>query len=115
MSLCPPGGRVGFPSAPGNANVWRDLATVRPTRLLAPPLLWSTLYDQYQAQIQASVPTEGRTKAEAKAKISANAAVGGRAAALVTGGAPTSHEVLRFMRNVLDGHVQESYGATEED
>ena len=39
--------------------------------------------------------------------------LGGRTRTIVTGGAPTSPEVLRFLNRCFDCHIRESYGATE--
>ena len=39
--------------------------------------------------------------------------LGGRTRTIVTGGAPTSPEVIRFLRRCFDCLIRESYGATE--
>ena len=39
--------------------------------------------------------------------------LGGRTREIVTGGAPTSPEVLKFLNRCFDCHIRESYGATE--
>jgi fatty acid CoA ligase FadD9 len=130
------GGRVGIcrygSDSSGIADLIEDIETLRPTLLLAPPRIWNGLYAQFLQQVDARVlaalsSSSSEQKATDRdaieAKISdellttvASCTLGGRIRAINTGAAPTSSEVMQFMRHAWAHQgigVSEGYGATE--
>lgn len=92
-----------------------DLLELKPTILLAVPLLAEKLYARIESKIQKSFVASGLMKFNLSRKIVVRKIMegfGGRMRLIGIGGAPTSHETLKgFMGMGLD--ILEGYGITE--
>jgi len=91
--------------APGDASLLiESIALARPTTVSSTPSLWNKLYDMFQeelAQKNLTVPMEDfetrRDNFDATLEKFGDV-LGNRVTTLVTGGAPTSPEVIVWMR-----------------
>ncbi|KAH3743234.1 AMP-binding protein [Pelomyxa schiedti] len=104
------GGRIVFtPHAP---SVLDTTAIVRPTTLVAVPLLCHTIHELYRSLKQSYVGDKAEGKVAARKQIR-NRALGGRVCSVKVSSAPVTDNLLRFLRKVLKIPVNEGYGTTE--
>ncbi len=92
-----------------------DMLELKPTILLAVPLLAEKLYQRIESKIKKSFIATGMMKFGVSRKILSKKILerfGGRLRILGIGGAPTSHETLKGFRSMGLG-VLEGYGITE--
>ncbi|KAK5578657.1 hypothetical protein RB653_008330 [Dictyostelium firmibasis] len=110
------GGRVAIYS--GDMNLlFDDLALVRPHSFWAVPRFWNLLYTQFESdlkQYMSDNPKIDERTATLHCYKGIRKLLGERINNLVTGGAPTAPEVLKFMRDCWkDINISNSYGLTE--
>jgi fatty acid CoA ligase FadD9 len=102
------GGRVGFVRR--GAELFHDLALLRPTLFDVPPVVWNTLYGEYRRALDR--PDLDRAEVAA-IRDRFRGALGGRVAFLATGGAPSDAGVRRAMEGLFGIPMAEGYGTTE--
>jgi fatty acid CoA ligase FadD9 len=98
------GGTIGF--ARGGASLLDELRAFGPTTIGTVPRVYELLYATYQRR--------ARSEGEDRALAEARAAFGPNLLAISVGSAPSSPDVLAFMRRCFsDIWVSEGYGSTE--
>ncbi len=102
------GGRVGF--ARRGAALFADLRSIRPTVFDAPPLIWNALCSEYRRALRDLDPTP---RAVAALRRRLRSKLGGRLAAVATGGASSDPAVRQTMEAIFGVAMTESYGTTE--
>ncbi|KAN0024818.1 hypothetical protein ACTFIV_009227 [Dictyostelium citrinum] len=110
------GGRVAIYS--GDMNLlFDDLALVRPHSFWAVPRFWNLLFTQFKSdlkQYMSENPQLDERTATLYCYKGIRKLLGDRINNLVTGGAPTAPEVLKFMNDCWrDINISNSYGLTE--
>jgi fatty acid CoA ligase FadD9 len=92
-----------------------DLALVRPTQLDFVPRIWDIVYGEFQSEVnrrladgEDSVDLEVNVMADQRQRV-----LGGRYFAALSGSAPISPEMKRFVEELTDLHVVNAYGSTE--
>ncbi|KAM9958622.1 hypothetical protein ACTFIW_012211 [Dictyostelium discoideum] len=110
------GGRVAIYS--GDMNLlFEDLALVRPHSFWAVPRFWNLLFTQFKSdlkQYMSENPQLDERTATLYCYKGIRKLLGDRINNLVTGGAPTANEVLKFMSDCWkDINISNSYGLTE--
>jgi thioester reductase-like protein len=129
------------------AQIFSDLAEVRPHQMNATPAFWNKIYAEFKAKYElrtahlkkSSKAPSARERDTEKERLALNGLgeredeelemerrrirkevlksfsglLGGRCVRIVTGGAPTSEEVISFLWDCFNCRVAESYGTTE--
>eukprot|EP01087_Luapelamoeba_hula_P009316 TRINITY_DN2401_c3_g1_i1.p1 TRINITY_DN2401_c3_g1~~TRINITY_DN2401_c3_g1_i1.p1 ORF type:complete len:1378 (-),score=265.91 TRINITY_DN2401_c3_g1_i1:206-4339(-) len=101
-----------------------DMRTLRPTMLGAPPRFYNMLYEQYERLVldaeKSLSPTLDPAERHKEYKrirkrmlVQIRDMVGGRVQEITTGSAPTSGEVMEFLKICFGLSVGEGYGITE--
>eukprot|EP00051_Salpingoeca_urceolata_P015131 m.193977 g.193977 ORF g.193977 m.193977 type:complete len:583 (+) comp18299_c0_seq4:4117-5865(+) len=87
--------------------LFKQIAALAPVGLACPPRIWSGLLAWYKSQL-----AQGQAEQDVRRQL--DSMFGQRITSLFTGGAPTSAEVVRWVRSCFP-HVEfhDSYGATE--
>ncbi|EGC30425.1 hypothetical protein DICPUDRAFT_157845 [Dictyostelium purpureum] len=110
------GSRVGIYSGSMD-TLFDDISQIRPHSFWAVPRFWNLLYSQYKNDLKEYTklnPNEPLPLAKLHCQKQIKALLGNRIKTLVTGGAPTSKEVLTFLNSVWkDINISNSYGLTE--
>ncbi|WIM88522.1 carboxylic acid reductase [Candidatus Mycobacterium wuenschmannii] len=109
------GGTVYFAAKSDLSTLLEDLRLVRPTELNFVPRIWEMLFSEYQSET-------GRRTAEGVDQETAESQVltelrqdllGGRFIFAMTGSAPISPELRRWVEALLEIHLVDGYGSTE--
>ncbi|MFZ1162779.1 carboxylic acid reductase [Mycobacterium sp.] len=109
------GGTAYFAAKSDLSTLLEDLRLVRPTELNFVPRIWEMLHSEYQSEI-------GRRTAEGVDRHAAESQVlselrqeqlGGRFIFAMTGSAPTSPELRKWVESLLEIHLVDGYGSTE--
>lgn len=108
------------------ADLLDDICVLQPTTLSSVPSLWNSLYAIYQSKINAAklrfqLNEKNKSFEESfewhSIKVSIvvemQQMLGGRIREVVTGGAPTSLEVLDFLKTCFNVNVFDGYGISE--
>ena len=103
------GGTAYFAARSDLSTFLDDLALVRPTQLSFVPRIWDMLFSEYQSRLdRAGAGSEDAVLAEMSQDL-----LGGRFVTAMTGSAPISAEMHRWVERLLDMHLVEGYGSTE--
>jgi fatty acid CoA ligase FadD9 len=109
------GGTAYFAAKSDLSTLIEDLRLVRPTELNFVPRIWEMLYSEFQSEV-------GRRTAEGVARDTAESQVlaeqrhellGGRYIFAMTGSAPISPELRKWVESLLEIHLVDGYGSTE--
>ncbi len=109
------GGTAYFAAKSDLSTLLEDLRLVRPTELNFVPRIWEMLYSEYLSEV-------GRRTAEGVDRQTAESQVlteqrqellGGRFIFAMTGSAPTSPELRKWVESLLQIHLVDGYGSTE--
>ena len=109
------GGTAYFAAKSDLSTLLEDLRLVRPTELNFVPRIWEMLYSEYLSEV-------GRRTAEGVDRQTAESQVlteqrqellGGRFIFAMTGSAPTSPELRKWVESMLQIHLVDGYGSTE--
>ncbi|EFA81353.1 hypothetical protein PPL_05336 [Heterostelium album PN500] len=110
------GGAIGIFSGSMD-TLFDDLRELRPLSFWGVPRVWNLIYSQYQSELEqfrAQNPESSPEFCEEKVLKRFANILGNRVKTIVTGGAPTSPEVMEFMRKCWPSiGVSNSYGLTE--
>jgi fatty acid CoA ligase FadD9 len=109
------GGTAYFVANSDLSTLLDDLALVRPTQVNFVPRIWDMVFDVFRGELdRRAAGGQDRVLAEADvlAEIRQNQ-LGGRVLSAMTGSAPVSDELRRFVESVMDVHLVDGYGATE--
>jgi fatty acid CoA ligase FadD9 len=108
------GGTAYFAAKSDLSTFLEDLALVRPTQLNFVPRVWEMLSAEVHSQLNRRLPegSDGATEAEIVADVRARL-LGDRYISVVTGSAPTSPDLTRWVEAFLDVHLVDGYGSTE--
>eukprot|EP01117_Protostelium_nocturnum_P016832 TRINITY_DN6740_c0_g2_i1.p1 TRINITY_DN6740_c0_g2~~TRINITY_DN6740_c0_g2_i1.p1 ORF type:complete len:1204 (-),score=415.77 TRINITY_DN6740_c0_g2_i1:30-3641(-) len=113
------GGRVGIISR-GMANIFDELELIGPSHMSSTPRLWNVLFhefqnemEEYSKQNKLQKTDEEYLSYQKKVLSQFGKKLGKRIWSIGSGGAPTSPEVLDFLRAAFKCHVHSGYGATE--
>ncbi|EGG16162.1 hypothetical protein DFA_09189 [Cavenderia fasciculata] len=94
-----------------------DIQKIRPSIFWGVPRVWNLIYSLYQNELDQFIklnPSSSKEYCEEKCLKKIKNVLGDRLEAIVTGGAPTSEEVLKFMKNCWPGvGISNSYGLSE--
>jgi fatty acid CoA ligase FadD9 len=100
------------------SRIFEDISQIKPHQMNATPAFWNKIYAEFKAElaeatkdIDESNPQFNRVRENLL--VDYYGLLGGRVEKIVTGGAPTSPEVLAFLRECYKCRVRESYGSTE--
>jgi fatty acid CoA ligase FadD9 len=112
------GGTAYFAAKSDLSTLLEDLELVRPTELNFVPRIWETLFGEFQRQVDRRLP-EGATADERRA-VEAEVLdeqrqylLGGRFIFAMTGSAPTSPELRKWVESLLEMELVDGYGSTE--
>ncbi|GAM21371.1 hypothetical protein SAMD00019534_045460 [Acytostelium subglobosum LB1] len=98
-------------------SLFDDLKELRPHIFWAVPRMWNLIYSQYQSELEQftkSHPLSSREYCEEKVVKQFSQVLGNRVSSIVTGGAPTSEDVMNFMRRCWPKTgIANSYGLSE--
>jgi fatty acid CoA ligase FadD9 len=108
------GGTVYFAAKSDLSTFLEDLALVRPTQLNFVPRIWDMLFGEFQSELDRRSDGADRQAVEAEllADLRQNQ-LGGRFVSAMTGSAPISPEMRRWVESLLDLHLVDGYGSTE--
>ncbi|KAF2072257.1 hypothetical protein CYY_006433 [Polysphondylium violaceum] len=111
------GGRVAIQPSDQMDTLFETIQIIRPISLWGVPRFWNLVYAQYKAQVhdyQLQNPDVPLQKARKAALERMKFVFGDRIRVMVTGGAPTSQEVIDFVKKCWEGiSFSNSYGLTE--
>jgi fatty acid CoA ligase FadD9 len=96
--------------------VFEDILLARPSSISASPVFWNKIYSEYKHALQSYIDGGDTPEgAEIKALKEFSLVLGDRINIIVTGGAATSDEVLKFLRKCFGNmaSIYNSYGARE--
>jgi fatty acid CoA ligase FadD9 len=100
------------------ARIFEDISEIRPHQMNATPAFWNKIYAEFKAELAEATkdlepgsPEFKRTRENLL--VDFYNLLGGRVDKIVTGGAPTSPEVISFLWECYKCRVRESYGSTE--
>lgn len=102
------GGTAYFAARSDLSTFLEDLALVRPTQLSFVPRIWDTIY----AEVVKELDSRSGSRAEIYAELR-QSLLGGRYVTALSGSAPLSAEMTRFVEDLLDLHLVDGYGSTE--
>jgi fatty acid CoA ligase FadD9 len=101
------GGTAYFSAKSDLSTLLDDLALVRPTELNFVPRIWEMLFGEFEREIDRGTP-ETEVMAHQRQHV-----LGGRFVLAMTGSAPTSPELRRWVESLLEMHLLDGYGSTE--
>jgi fatty acid CoA ligase FadD9 len=102
------GGTAYFAARSDLSTFLADLALVRPTQLSFVPRIWDMIFAEVATELDRRPGTDDDVFAELRQSL-----LGGRYVMAMTGSAPLSAEMRRFVENFLDLHLIDGYGSTE--
>lgn len=102
------GGTAYFAARSDLSTFLEDLALVRPTQLSFVPRIWDTVYAEVAKEVDSRSAPEAEIYAELRQSL-----LGGRYLTALSGSAPLSAEMKRFVEDLLDLHLTDGYGSTE--
>lgn len=102
------GGTAYFAARSDLSTFLDDLALVRPTQLSFVPRIWDTLFAEVGKELDRRPGSEAEVFAEMRQSL-----LGGRYVMAMTGSAPLSAEMKKFVESFLDLHLIDGYGSTE--
>ncbi|MFB1297261.1 carboxylic acid reductase [Mycobacterium sp. pW049] len=102
------GGTAYFAARSDLSTFLDDLALVRPTQLSFVPRIWDTIYAEVAKELESRSESEAEIYAEVRQNL-----LGGRYVTALSGSAPLSAEMKRFVEELLDLHLTDGYGSTE--
>ncbi len=102
------GGTAYFAARSDLSTFLDDLALVRPTQLAFVPRIWDTIYAEVAEELDRRPGSEAEVFAELRRRL-----IGGRHVTALSGSAPLSAEMRRFVEDFLDLHLVDGYGSTE--
>ena len=102
------GGTAYFAARSDLSTFLEDLALVRPTQLSFVPRIWDTILAEVQKELDQRPENEADLLSELRESL-----LGGRYVTAMTGSAPLSAEMKKFVEAFLDMHVIDGYGSTE--
>ncbi|VEG54325.1 thioester reductase-like protein [Mycolicibacterium aurum] len=102
------GGTAYFAARSDLSTFLEDLALVRPTQLSFVPRIWDTIFAEVAKELDRRPDHEAEVFADLRRQL-----LGGRYVMAMTGSAPLSPEMRRFVENFLDLHLIDGYGSTE--
>jgi fatty acid CoA ligase FadD9 len=109
------GGTAYFAARSDMSTLLEDIALVRPTRLNLVPRVWDMLFHEFESEVDrrcADGADRETVEAQVKADLQQNL-LGGRYVAVMTGSAPISPELARWVESFTDSHLMDSFGSTE--
>src|SRR6201991_94619 len=109
------GGTAFFAAKSDLSTLLEDLRLVRPTELNFVPRIWEMLYSEYQSEVGRRT-AEGADRQVAESQVLSeqrNELLGGRFIFAMTGSAPTSPELRKWVESLLEIHLVDGYGSTE--
>jgi len=110
------GGTAYFAAKSDLSTLLDDLALVRPTKLDLVPRIWEMLFQEVQSEVDRRF-TVGVDREALEVQVMANAReklLGGRQFSAMTGSAPISPELRAWAEDLLDIHLVNGYGSTED-
>jgi fatty acid CoA ligase FadD9 len=102
------GGTAYFAARSDLSTFLEDLALVRPTQLSFVPRIWDTIFAEVAKELDRRPGSDADVFAELRREL-----LGGRYVMAMTGSAPLSAEMRKFVENFLDIHLIDGYGSTE--
>jgi fatty acid CoA ligase FadD9 len=102
------GGTAYFAARSDLSTFLEDLALVRPTQLSFVPRIWDTIYAEVAKELDSRNEPEAEIYAELRQTL-----LGGRYLTALSGSAPLSTEMKRFVEDLLDLPLIDGYGSTE--
>jgi fatty acid CoA ligase FadD9 len=109
------GGTAYFAARSNMSTLLEDIALVRPTRLNLVPRVWDMLFQVFESEVDrrcADGTDRATVEAQVKADLQQNL-LGGRYVAVMTGSAPISPELARWVESFTGSHLMDSFGSTE--
>ena len=109
------GGTAYFAAKSDMSTLLEDIALVRPTQLNFVPRVWDMLFQEFQSQVDRRYAA-GVDRASVEAQVIADLRqnlLGGRYVAVMTGSAPISPELARWVELFTDTNLMNSFGSTE--
>jgi fatty acid CoA ligase FadD9 len=109
------GGTAYFAAKSDLSTLLEDLRLVRPTELNFVPRIWEMLYSDFQSEVGRRT-AEGVDRQTAESQVMAEQReelLGGRYIFAMTGSAPTSPELRKWVESLLEMHLVDGYGSTE--
>jgi fatty acid CoA ligase FadD9 len=110
------GGTAYFAATSDLSTLLEDLALVRPTKLDFVPRIWEMLFQEVQSEVDRRL-TDGADRAAVEAQVMAEKRenlIGGRQFSALTGSAPISPELRDWVEELIDVHLVNGYGSTED-
>jgi fatty acid CoA ligase FadD9 len=110
------GGTAYFAGKSDLSTLLDDLALVRPTKLDLVPRIWEMLFQEVQSDVDRRM-TVGADREAVEAQVLAETRqnlIGGRQFSAMTGSAPISPELRAWAEDLLDIHLTNGYGSTED-
>jgi fatty acid CoA ligase FadD9 len=110
------GGTAYFAASSDLSTLLDDLALARPTKLDFVPRIWEMLFQDVQSRVDRRL-TDGGDRAAVEAEVMAEVrehVVGGRQFSAMTGSAPISPELRAWVEDLVDIHLINGYGSTED-
>jgi fatty acid CoA ligase FadD9 len=110
------GGTAYFAGKSDLSTLLDDLALVRPTKLDLVPRIWEMLFQEVQSEVDRRF-TVGSDREALEVQVMASAReklLGGRQFSAMTGSAPISPELRAWAEDLLDIHLVNGYGSTED-
>jgi fatty acid CoA ligase FadD9 len=109
------GGTAYFAANSDLSTLLEDLRLVRPTELNFVPRIWEMLYSEYQSEVGRRT-AEGADRQVVESQVLVELRqelLGGRFIFAMTGSAPTSPELRKWVESLLEIHLVDGYGSTE--
>ncbi|HXO81739.1 MAG TPA: AMP-binding protein, partial [Mycobacterium sp.] len=109
------GGTAFFAAKSDLSTLLEDVRLVRPTELNFVPRIWEMLHSEYQSEVGRRT-AEGADRQVAESQVLSeqrNELLGGRFIFAMTGSAPTSPELRKWVESLLEMHLVDGYGSTE--
>src|SRR5580693_4298389 len=109
------GGTAYFAAKSDLSTLLEDLRLVRPTELNFVPRIWEMLYGEYQSEVGRRA-SEGADRQLVETQVLVELRqelLGGRYIFAMTGSAPTSPELRKWVESLLEMHLVDGYGSTE--
>ena len=109
------GGTAYFAAKSDLSTLLEDLRLVRPTELNFVPRIWEMLYSEFQSEVGRRT-AEGVDRETAESQVlteQRHELLGGRYIFAMTGSAPISPELRKWVESLLEIHLVDGYGSTE--
>jgi fatty acid CoA ligase FadD9 len=110
------GGTAYFAATSDLSTLLDDLALARPTKLDFVPRIWEMLFQEVQSRVDRQL-TDGADRATIEAEVMAEVRenlIGGRQFSALTGSAPISPELRAWVEDLIELHLINGYGSTED-